>query len=797
MDAAGYNGGVRPFVYRSYGIERLWWEFKTEVRIGCCCGWTYPGGGAIDTCAVDRLLDGDDGWFPPADDRLHDDGTATYYALWHAIRYSLAHNDKASQPIIILLTDGADEHSVRRFRSLNPSTYWTPIPSMLQAGNFPSDTSFTTMRSQFLKFMDSIQANTGGVKLHVVVMDTAQKPDYATLYHAAVTKTGGTFSVSRGSELDSIYNAIGAHIRTKVARPVLTSPMFVDELSQNLHYVPGTLIPLPSNTVSCSAIVIDSSSGRTRFNFYVTPMDADQVFAYRYTFRAYLNPPADTVTRFVLNADPAYSQARYLSSTNAEEVKYFPCDTIYVLSKITGLFISSVSGDLDTSGTTRRTLQYTITAAAADTGQSFYGFMGLLGSADTLYKGVSAQWNFNPLNWIQFGSRSITNQTASSVTPYAKLGPSMADFTEQYLLSAVYPHPQHGTPMGDAVAYVGMPPNQKDFVDSVVISTSGSALGIRNPVTIRGDIDYLAVYPGQVLYALAHWRVSNGWTVVSADWSAPSGFTRYNLIPSQMTGTDSVKTLQLKPNPDPGNTANQSDSGTIRISYTNVFNDLKQYTLNVEVLDTTVQNTPNAVAIFTEDKYQAFKNVPAKLESLYYYFDTLSSVTVPANDTDAAFYGLIFCVKGGVATFMGVDSGADWNVNSSIAGKSLTRTGYELSYSNTFAPRTDLVTLNSSIDSTAVLTVVWSYGTGRFLSLETGPGSVNDNLAALPEKSQMLFDPNIGVDSVYGVVRDQFDNYIPYGGMFCGTFRIRDIRRTFRLRTRGIRAWCRRCRCRR
>jgi hypothetical protein len=78
--------------------------------------------------------------------------------------------------------------------------------------------------------------------------------------------------------------------------------------------------------------------------------------------------------------------------------------------------ISSAAGAPDTAGTTRRTLSYAITPPpAADTVQTFYSFMGLLGSADTVYRSVSARWNFNPLNWITFGSQSITNVTSLSI----------------------------------------------------------------------------------------------------------------------------------------------------------------------------------------------------------------------------------------------------------------------------------------------------------------------------------------------------------------------------------------------
>jgi len=168
------------------------------------------------------------------------------------------------------------------------------------------------------------------------------------------------------------------------------------------------------------------------------------------------------------------------------------------LSKVAGLFISSVPGSLDTSGTNRRPLGYTITTGDADTGKNFYSLLGLTASAGTSYSGVSATWNLNPLRWITFGSRSISNVPGAFAAPYLKLGPSMdSTLREHYYLTATFNHPQTGYPMTDQVLYEGVPPGIWDYVDNVALSTSRLGSGIIGSLRIRGDINYLRHTPGR------------------------------------------------------------------------------------------------------------------------------------------------------------------------------------------------------------------------------------------------------------------------------------------------------------
>ncbi|MBL8026201.1 MAG: hypothetical protein JNL74_07310, partial [Fibrobacteres bacterium] len=417
----------------SYGIDKLWWEFSHYQYSSM-----EPAFPNFDTSHCHNLLDPaapDFSWISydesHFDTRVHGGNTAVYYNMWQAVRYALTHNDKAAAPVIIFLTDGTDEASPQAFRNANPvyNTFTSnpyPIPRHFQT--IPNDTNYGLVRSQFESFMrDSIGSR---VSLYTIILDTFPgRPDYQTLWRSSnlsSTVDKKHFHLLAGSDLDSIYNLIGKEIRVSVARPILNQPMFVDMLNKvdGARYIAGSLQAGPSNLISFDSIKVDSTGDNYIFRFYSQALDAYQSFDYFYRIEADITAPSLTPKRIVLNPDPLFSRIQYYNTSNVLTTQSFNADTLYVKSTIDRLLLSRSPTVLDTSGigSGSRILSYSILNDAVDTSIDLYSLLRLTGSnsSQTMLP-VSTSWSFNPLAWLDNGSRTISEASLSNVKPYVKI----------------------------------------------------------------------------------------------------------------------------------------------------------------------------------------------------------------------------------------------------------------------------------------------------------------------------------------------------------------------------------------
>ncbi|MBL8028993.1 MAG: hypothetical protein JNL74_21400 [Fibrobacteres bacterium] len=759
----------------TFGIERIWWEF-------CHSGYSGVSPLGQDTGTNYNILEpwkADFSWIDYDNShlqrRLSGGNTAVFYNMWQAVRYALTHNDKAAAPVVIFLTDGTDEASPSAFRNhgTNYPTNYYPFPLPRHFSAIPSDTSYGYLRTQFESFMrDSIGSR---VSLYTIILDTFPgRPDYQTLWRSSnlsSTVDKKHFHLLAGSDLDSVYNLIGKEIRVSVARPILNQPMFVDMLNKvdGARYVAGSLQPGPSNLINFDSIKVDSTGDNYIFRFYSQALDAYQSFDYFYRVEADITAPSLTPKRIVLNPDPLFSRAQYYNTSSVLTTDIFNTDTLYVKSTIDRLLLSRSPAVLDTAGigSGSRILSYSILADAVDTSINLYSLLRLTGSnnSQTLLP-VNTSWTFNPLAWLDNGSRSISDASSSNVTPYVKITYEPNGVNDQaYDLRSRYQNPQTGAWMDAQLSYLASG-NTVDFYDSVVIAVGTPiASNITNIYSVSGTVEELSLRPPVTFHVLGRSRNTGRYDTLTGNWTVLSGLTKYPAIIGDVNGKVS-RNVQFSISPDMASPLSQSDSGYVRVSYVNVLGQAKSYQIFVRIIDNTDRTSANSVAVFLASDYLPNQNNSAALESLFvnYYDVPLRSFTKAPLDTVLEVYALLFSKRSGFRPkYKGLDTVDSWTVRPGVSVTPPTGSASSLTYTNHFAPRVDTIEVTSSIDSTRRIIVTWSYGTGRVLSLESRAGRQNDNVAGrIIGKDVSLLDQHISTDTVYASLRDEFGNFISY-----------------------------------
>lgn len=761
----------------SYGIERLWWTFTHTVWVPGSAAQvrTLPGGAQIDTFVVE------DGFVSKpgeciaelSEPRLiNNSGTSTYYALWHAIRYATTHS-RETTPVIIFLTDGQDQTSLESFKTYATNGQFS-LPSYFK--NFPSNANSDTVQARFKKFIsDSIR---NSVTLYTIILDSARKPDYSTLFTVStygITDTNVQkqhWARARGVDLDSIYNSIGKSIRQKVVRPLPSEPLITEFINKQagIHLVANSLEPGTSNTLQLTDIQIDSTSGNTVIRFFIDQTNGGffptDIFEYQYKVTAYVQPDTNIQSIIVNNAtaapDSTRSRINFLNSSNVEVSRYFNWDTIHVRSQVQNLVLSVRNNALDTTGiSSGRSLVYSRGVTAFDTALTLYPMIQVKASSPaSSYFPVNAEFKFTPFAWIP-PSVSISN-SGFSVTPHVVVTfDSSGAHNQTYDLIASY--------KGDTaqLSYRARLEGSTDYIDSIAIAVGDNLDNRSNAETIR-MLDRTALQNPIKLHALGRSHNNGTFTPVNVHWSINGlGFNTYYATLRGAIPSDTVSLAILPVDVDTGISALQTDSGLITIRYDYVIGSQyysKSFTLKLVIQDETPILVPNAVGLFTADKYT---NSPAVLESLYTnYFESLTRIRKSPADTIAPFYALLFCKTGNSVKYLGLDSLADWSVNWPSQALSIKESGKsQFSYTNRYAPRIDSLSVTSSIDVSKTIAVEWSYGNERHLTLEPNRPAENDNVNRTgtppPVIQAILISPDVASDTVYAVVRDEYGNFVP------------------------------------
>jgi hypothetical protein len=308
--------------------------------------------------------------------------------------------------------------------------------------------------------------------------------------------------------------------------------------------------------------------------------------------------------------------------------------------------------------------------------------------------------------------------------------------------------------------------DSSDFKDQVAVAVGGAvASNIANSYTVAGTVEELEARPHVFLYALGRSRNSGLYGAISASWTVSSGLKKYPAIIGAING-QTATSVSFRIDPDMSSQESQSDSGYVRVSYLNELGQTISTLFYIRILDQTDRSRANVIAIFTKEDYLPNQTNPAVLESLFLakYDLPLKTITKAPLDTVLEVYALLFSKRSGFSPkFKGLDTVQSWSVRPGVSVSAPTGTGSMLRYVNHYAPRRDTIDVTASMDSTRRIMVVWSYGTGRFLHLESRAGRQNDNVTSrLVGKEVSLLDQHISTDTVFASLRDEYGNFIAY-----------------------------------
>ncbi|MBL8028451.1 MAG: T9SS type A sorting domain-containing protein [Fibrobacteres bacterium] len=301
-----------------------------------------------------------------------------------------------------------------------------------------------------------------------------------------------------------------------------------------------------------------------------------------------------------------------------------------------------------------------------------------------------------------------------------------------------------------------------DYTDSIVAAV-GAPLATN--ITHRFVVTGFSIGNPITLYALGRSYNTGLLSSKSVKWSITSGLSKYPAIISAADGRTGPS-FTFTPQPDMSSTSDQSDSGNIRLTFTNELSQIKTYNIMFVIIDQTDRTSPNSVAIFNATDYLPNAVDPAALESLFvnkYDVPGLTVTKVPG-DTVVELYSLLFSKRAGFAPkYKGLDTVKSWLVRPSVSVPRLYGDISSITYTNHFAPRNDTIDVVSSIDSTRRVFVRWAYGTQRFLNLQARAGSLNDNVSRrISGKDISMLDQKVSSDTVYACVRDEHENFISY-----------------------------------
>ncbi|MBL8025355.1 MAG: T9SS type A sorting domain-containing protein [Fibrobacteres bacterium] len=247
------------------------------------------------------------------------DQNALYYNIYKAVDYALKDNDKASAPVVILLSDGDEKDSHKAFIRENQLS----LPRHFR--NIPVDSPTVYLRNEFKTFMnDSIGSR---VNFFSLLIDSQHAgTEYQTL--KAISSPQFIYNTN----LDTFYYNISGKLGCCKARPLPNRPTFTDVLdkSSGLKYISGSLRPNFNNQTIPDSIRIDSIDNNYLFRFYSPSVDPTQQFCYNYDIE-FRNTSNDTgLLALNINNDSLLSRVKCVSFLGDTAVIPFPKDTLYI-----------------------------------------------------------------------------------------------------------------------------------------------------------------------------------------------------------------------------------------------------------------------------------------------------------------------------------------------------------------------------------------------------------------------------------------------------------------------------------
>jgi hypothetical protein len=566
-----------------------------------------------------------------------------------------------------------------------------------------------------------------------------------------------------GSDLDSVFKDIGQTIFTAAAIQIdaVNSPMFIDVLGPNIHYVPNSFYVhtdsagfIPPGRISLAVDTVTSGTQTyVRLKFDIDTINVNEVLKieYQVTAALYEFPPTGNKIMRLNNYqadDPSYySRFKYRTYLGTEREKLIDKRMITVKTRMEGIFISTSPTSYvppDPSGAKTIQLDYSLSQPGSFGPTNLFAVLQV-SATDTVKVGAQGSWwQFvpNPAWTSTPANMTYTNIPSSSklfgVTVPNQNIPSDAD-----TLFVKYLDPFTQILYFDSLIFNATYHQINDSLVSIYITdNAGSQTGLGD-YTLRGNYAQLDNY-SIVLYAMGATILGN-FNAVSATWTS-SGFS------SLEVGTGSSNTLKLD-NLPPRLNSPRNSVDTILITYTDpVSSTMLTDLLIITILDTTDYDTVDAVVI---TPYSNYINTSNK-HTLYDIFNDSSSYSPYSGDT-VTFVPLLFDVNtGGNEKFLGNSStafdgsaGVTWYLNGTVASTDSIYSFMKI------APGSvdEIVAVYNNGIANDTIQIHWQYGHQRILHIEGSPGVVGQ--AGGSDLTMVTFTTAVSNDTVYAVIRDE------------------------------------------
>jgi hypothetical protein len=585
--------------------------------------------------------------------------------------------------------------------------------------------------------------------------------DTAKMHQLATVGDGAYAFSSTGSDVDSIFNGMGQMIFTAAAIQInpTTTPMFVDVLGKDIHYVPGSLLIRtdsanyirPGRVAWKYDTVVSPTGQYGRFVFDIDTINVNEVLVLQYKITAALHKFgfADfgypmPVNNSILDDAVAYSRFKYRTLQGTTVEKPIDKAIINVKNKKTGPYISLGSNALrppDSAGTHTITLIYGNVTAAQ------YGSLNLF----TVFKedNTDSSQITNPAGLWRFAAKTgWTALTAETNVDYSTGAASSRYFglriagdsslagrdtlwvkdvvgatTDYLVLNAVYQR-------------------ENEFFSNIFITDQANGTSGLPNFTVTGDTNYLKNY-SLLLYAIGATNLGHYNPVTGAVWNSTSS-TKLSV------GTGSTNTLSFNL-PSLGN-APRSRTEVVSISYNDPSGGMKRDSLTITIVDNTDYDTVDVLSIVPDTAYRNASNKNA----LYTTYNTVNTYTPYGGDT-VKLSGLLFDLNSGGPKFLGsANVGFDtgrvvWTLNGQAYS-----TDSVFKYYNQVPGKTDtVVAIYTSGGKTVrdTLYLAWKFGRARLLSIESAPGIVGQR--GNGSLSVVTFTTAVSKDTVYAVIRDE------------------------------------------
>ncbi len=661
---------------------------------------------------------------------VNHDGTALWTGILTSIRYVMANRRPGIQPVIIALTDGADNASG------SYGSYWRSwMPNL--------GSTQTRAVDSVVKVLDSIRNALGPNAIKVFTINLGVTTGSTYMQRIAAAGNGSWAYSATGTDLDSIFQNIGQRLSDVVGRSISPGvPVLIDVLGPGIHYVPGSFSYRTGIGFVTPSFNIDTVNGFTRLSFGADTIRLEHFLDIQYQITASMSKP-DIFKDSLMRTNNTFGDAANYSLLQYKDIK----DTVIsrpiernwvsVKSGISGLFLSeSLSTIAPPSATKLIPLIYSYSTPAVYPSTTLFSILRQQATNVTQLTSVSAQWFFQPnagwtaphYNGIQAAARDV-----EITVPY--------NYADQDTLSIQFSH--RGRTFSDYLVFSSSDSSTAEYIVGIAIDNDTIQPGFINPprLVITGNRSQLNSSSFSVpLFSRAITNRNNVLPIAST-WSIEQFNAASFYLSPIFQGTHTQRTLSFNL-PEAGFT--QSDSGIIRItdgSFT--------FALYLVIRDTTNYDTTDVVAIYNN----FYNGYSPTIEAAYQLQMSNTSMNAFLGDT-ITLYALRFDSNGAAINYLGM-ANATWQINGGTP-----TIGPQINFTSQNALQTDRITVTYVNEwgrtLTSTFTINWGFGRERYLFIESQPGELGSSAQSPLDSISIQAGATDTIRGIYAVIRDEY-----------------------------------------